>query len=69
MRIFFISPLKKTIDIVDIYLFINMIIRKRSSKLGDQCTYVYDIDDTILKTLITGCPASSRNRFGGGFCT
>lgn len=51
------------------YLFINTIIRKRPSKLGDQCTYVHDIDDTILKTLITGCPASSRNRFGGGFCT
>lgn len=40
-----------------------------SSELSDQCTYVYDIDDTILRTLITGCPASSRNRFGGGFCT
>ena len=40
-----------------------------SSELSDQCTYVYDIDDTISRTLITGCPASSRNRFGGGFCT
>lgn len=53
-----------------IYLSTRSYVRDAlSSELSDQCTYVYDIDDTILRTLITGCPASSRNRFGGGFCT